>query len=137
MHHLLPLLLSSFLSLLSLILFVYSWQKGGEYIGEYTDVFRHFYMTYVHILRRRNSTSCIFIGEESHKGDVYTKGEKTFFWENLVFLYACFLVVLWCLDMLCCSHRIVFKCLTCIQPYVIVLFWLHVWMIIYFVIWSL
>ena len=41
--------------------------------------FRHFYMTHVHILRGRNSTSCTFIGGESHRGDAYTKGEKTFF----------------------------------------------------------
>ena len=69
--------------------------------------FRHFYMTHVHILRGRNSTLCTFVGGESHRGDAYTKGEKTFFfWENLVLVYACFLVVLWYLDMLCCSHSI-------------------------------
>ena len=129
------LLISSFLSLLPLILFVYSWQKGGKYIGEYTGVFHHFYTTRVHILRGRNSTSCTFIGWESHSGDAYTKGEKTFFWENFVLFYAYFLVVLWCLDMLCCSHCIVFKCWTCIHPYAIVLFWLHVRMIICFAIW--
>ena len=55
--------------------------------------------------------------------------EKTLF--CLVLLYACFLVALWCfklhlVSMLCCSHRIVFMCWTCIHPYVIVLYWLHV-----------
>ena len=61
--------------------------------------FRHFYMTHVHILGGRNSTSCTFIGGESHRGDAYTKGEKTFFFFFLktlfcfVLLYACFLVV--------------------------------------------
>ena len=35
-------------------------------------------MTHVHILRGRNSTSCTFVGGESHKGNAYTKGEKTF-----------------------------------------------------------
>ena len=32
------------------------------YIEEYTSVFHHFYMTHVHILRGRNSTSCTFVG---------------------------------------------------------------------------
>ena len=82
-----PLLISSFLSLLPLDSFVYSWQKGGEYTREYTGVYHHFYMTHVHILSGRNSTSCIFVGGESHRGDAYTKGEKTFFFlENLVLL---------------------------------------------------
>ena len=59
--------------------------------------------------------------------------------------------------MLCCSHRIMLlcpsrilypickyfvyfalvMCWTCIYPYAIVLYWLHVWMIICFAIWSL
>ena len=79
MHHLAPLLISSFLSLLPLILFVYSWQKGGEYTREYTGLYCHFYMTHVHTLRGSNSTSCTFVGGESHRGDAYTKGEKTIF----------------------------------------------------------
>ena len=146
MHHLLPLLISSFLSLIPLDSFVYSWQKGGEYTGEYTRLFRHFFLTYVHILRERNSTSCTFIGGESHKGDAYTKGEKTYFFEKtllcFVLLYAYFLIVLWCFElclvsMLCCSHRIILKCWTCIHPYAIVLYWLHVRMIIYFALWLL
>ena len=112
-------------SLLPFDSFVYSWQKGGEYTG----VFRHFYMTYVHILRGRNSTSCTFVEGESCRGDAYTKGEKTFFYEKTLFclvLPSFFLVVLWCfklclISMLYCSHRIVFICWTCIHPYVIVL----------------
>ena len=55
MYYLLPLFISSFLS-------------RGEYSEEYTGVFRHFYMTHVHILRGRNSTLCTFLGGESHKG---------------------------------------------------------------------
>ena len=128
MHHLLPLFISSFLSLFPLDSFVYLWQKWGEYTGEYTIVFRHFYMTHVHIFRGRNSNSCTFVGGESHRGDAYTKGEKTFFlWENFVLLYACFLIALWCFElhfvsMLYCSHYIVFMCWTCIHPYAIVLY---------------
>ena len=146
MHHRLPLFISYFLSLLPLDSFVYSWQKGREYTGEYIDVFRHFYMTHVHILRGRNSTSCTFVGGESLWGDAYTKGEKTSFFRKPCFVfilyYAYFLVVLWyfelCLvSMLCCSHRIMLMCWTCIHPYAIVLYWLHIRMIICFAIWSL
>ena len=87
MHHLSPLLISSFLSLLPLILFVYSWQKGGEYTREYTGLYRHFYMTHVHTLKENNSTSCTFVGGESCRGDAYTKGEKTFFYEKTLFYF--------------------------------------------------
>ena len=89
---------------------------------------------------------CTFVGGEIHRGDAYVKGEKTFFYEKilfcLVFLYTCFLIILWCFElclvsMLSCFHHIVFVCWTCIYPYVIVLFWLHVRMIIYFAIWLL
>ena len=73
-----PLLISSFLSLIHLDCFFYSWQKGGEYTGGYTGLYHHFYMTHVHTLRGSNSISCIFVGRESYKGDAYTKGEKTF-----------------------------------------------------------
>ena len=96
MHHLLPLFIFSFLSLIPLTSFAYSCQKGREYIG----VFRHFYMI-VHILRGKNSTSYTFIGGESYRGDAYTKGEKTFFWENFVLLcfslclYSRYFMVLW------------------------------------------
>ena len=138
-----PLLISSFLSILPFDSFVYSWQKGGEYTG----VFRHLHMTHVHILRGRNSISYTFVRGESHKGDTYTKGEKTYFLENLVLFcfvlyYAFFLIVLWCFElhlssMLCCSHRIMFMCWTCIYLYAIVLYWLHVRMIICFAMWSL
>ena len=38
--------------------------KGGEYTG-----------THVHTLKGSNSTSCTFVGGESHRGDAYTKGE--------------------------------------------------------------
>ena len=123
-------------------------KKGGEYTGKYTVVYRHFYMTHVHILSGRNFISCTFVGRENHKGDAYTNGEKTLtnFYEKTLFcfvlLYACFLVALWCFElclvsMLCCSHHIVFMCWTCIHPYVIVLYWLHVRMIICFAMWSL
>ena len=59
-----------------------------------------------------------------------------------VLLYACFLIVLWwfelCLvSMLCCSHLIMFMCWTCIHSYANVLYWLHVWMIFCFAIWTL
>ena len=61
--------------------------KREEYTGEYTGVFRHFYMTHVHTFRGSNSTSCTFIGGESHRGDAYTKGEKTFFYEETLFYF--------------------------------------------------
>ena len=152
-NYLLPLFISSFLSPLPLNSFVYSWQKMGEYTKKYTGVYCHLYMTHVHILRGINSTSCTFVRGESHKGDAYTKGEKTFlFWEILVlscFTLCLFYHCLWCFEfclvsMLYYSHHIVFVCWTCIHPYTIVFYWLHVWMIIcyvwmiiYFVIWSL
>ena len=108
MHHLSPLFISSFLSLFPLDSFVYLWQKGGEY-----------FMTHVHILRGRNSTSCTFVGGEIHRGDAYIKGEKTFFYEKtLLYLMLVFLVFYGALcSMLYCSHRIVFMCWTCIYPY--------------------
>ena len=86
LHHLLPLFISSFLSLIHLDSFVYSWQKGGEYTRKYTSEYHHFYMTYVHPFNGRNSTLCTFIGGERHRADAYTKREKTllFFLENLV-----------------------------------------------------
>ena len=59
----------------------------GEYIKEYTGLHRHFYMTHVHTLRGSNSTSCTFVGRESHSGDAYTKGEKTFFYEKTLFYF--------------------------------------------------
>ena len=83
MHYLLSSFISSFLSLLPFDCFVYSWQKGGEY----TSLYHHFYMTHVHTLRGSNSTSCTFVGGESHRGDAYTKGEKTFFYEETLFYF--------------------------------------------------
>ena len=87
-----PLLISYFLSLIPLECFVHSWQKGGEYTGEYIVLYRHFYMTYVHTLRGSNSTSCTFVGGESYRGDVYTKGEKTFSLFCFGLYYSCALV---------------------------------------------
>ena len=98
-----PLLISSYLSLIPLDCFVYSWQKGWEYTGEYTGLHRHFYMTHVHTLRGSNSTSCTFVGGENYKGDAYAKGEKTLFCFGLY--YSCaligflFLSLFWVLDM--------------------------------------
>jgi len=95
----LPLFISSFLCFLPLDSFVYPWQKREENTEEYIDVYRHFYMTHVHILRGRNSTLCTFVGVESH--DAYTKGEKTPLWENLVlscftfYLFSRCFMVLW------------------------------------------
>ena len=145
MYHLLPLFISSFLSFLPLDTFIYSLQKGRKNTREYTGVYCHFYMTPVHILVGRNSTLCTFVEGESYRGDAYTKGEKTCFMRKpccLVLPYACFLVALWCCELLLvsmfyCSHRIVFMCWTCIHFYAIVLYWLHVRMIICFAIWSL
>ena len=88
-----PLLISSFLSLLLLDSFVYLWQKGGEYTREYTRVNRHFYMTHVHILREKNSTSCTFVGGESHREDTYTKGKNTFFFRKPCFVLFYFMLV--------------------------------------------
>ena len=84
-----PLLISSFLSLISLYSFVYSWQKGGEY----TEVYRHFHTTHVHILRKRNFNLCIFVGRESHRGDAYSNGEKTSFYEKTLFYLFSFMLV--------------------------------------------
>ena len=44
-------------------------------------------MTHVHTLRESNSTLCTFVGGESHRGDAYTKGEKTFFYEKTLFYF--------------------------------------------------
>ena len=97
-YHLLPLFISSFLSLIPLDSFVYSLQKEGEYTREYIGVYHHFYITHLHILRGGYSILCTFVGGESHRGDAYTKGEKTFFYEKTLFClvlpYACFLIAL-------------------------------------------
>ena len=126
--------------------FVYSWQKGEECTREYTRVFRYFYMTHMHILRGRNSTSCTFVGGENRRRDAYTKGVKTlFFWENVIlfrFTLCLFSRCLWCFEfclvsMLCYSHCIMLMCWTCIYLYAIVLYLLCVQMIICFAMWSL
>ena len=52
----------------------------------------------VHNLRGRNSTLCTFVRGESHRVDVYIKGEKTFFYEKILFcLFSCF--ALWCFEL--------------------------------------
>ena len=56
-------------------------------------MFRHFYITHVHILRGRNSTLCTFVRGESHRVDVYIKGEKTFFYEKILFCLFYFMLV--------------------------------------------
>ena len=91
MHHILPLFISSSFFLIPLDWFVYSWQKGGVYTG-YTGVFRHFYMTHVHILKGRNSTLSTFVGGENYRGDAYTKREKTFSLFCFGLYYSCALV---------------------------------------------
>ena len=108
MHHLSTLFISSFLSLLPLDSFVYSWQKGGE------D-----FMARVHILRGRNYTSCTFIGGEIHRGDAYIKREKKFFYEKTLFYLMLLFSVLYgaLCSMLYCSYRIMFMCWTCIHPH--------------------
>ena len=121
---LLSLFTSSFLSLILLGLFVYLWQKGREYC--------HFYFL------------CTFVGGESHRGDAYIKGRRHLFMRKpyfVCFTLCLFSHCLWSIElylvpMLCCSHRIVFMCWTCIHPFAIVLYWLHVRMIICFAIWS-
>ena len=50
-------------------------------------------MTHVHIHRGRNSTSCTFLGGESHRGDAYTKGENTSFYEKTLFCLFYFILV--------------------------------------------
>ena len=50
-------------------------------------------------LRGKNSISCTFVGEESHREDPYTKGEKTSFYEKILF---CF--VLFCFTLCLFSH---------------------------------
>ena len=131
-----PLLISSFLSLIPFDCFVYSWQKGGEYIGEYTSLYHHFYMTHVHTLRGSNSTLCTFVGGKSYRGDAYTKGEKTFslflFW--FILLLCPGWIVSRCIYFM---YLALVECWTCIYPYAIVLYWLHVRMIICFAMWSL
>ena len=127
MHHHSPLFVSSFLSLLPLDSFVYLWQKGGE------D-----FMTHVHILRGRYSTSCTFVGGEIHRGDAYIKGEKTFFYEKISFMRKpCFTLCLFsrCFMVLygLCFIALIASYLCVELAYILIL----VLMIIYFAMWSL
>ena len=74
----------------------------------------------VHILKGRNSTSCTFVGGESHRGDAYTKGEKTFLlWENLVLF--CFTLCLFsrCFMVLSVMFRIYALLLSSHHAYVL------------------
>ena len=72
-------------------------------------------------LERGNSTSCTFVEGESHKRDVYTKGEKTFFFFLRKPCFVCFTLCfsfffffsLWCFELcffiyalLFSSHRV-------------------------------
>ena len=134
--YIIPLLISSFLSFIPLDCFVYSWQKGREYTGEYTGLYRHFYTTHVHTLRGSNSTSCTFVEGESYRGDAYTKREKTFSLFCFGLYYTCALS--WIVPK--CIYFMYFALVeywTYIYPYAIVLYWLHIQMIICFAIWSL
>ena len=47
-------------------------------------------------LRGKNSIPCTFVGGESHRGDPYTKGEKTSFYEKILFCFvlSCFTLCL-------------------------------------------
>ena len=129
MYYLLPLFISSFLS-------------RGEYTEEYTGVFRHFYMTRAHSQEEKFYLVHIHRGRKSKGRCIYQEGEDNFYEKNLfclAFPYACFLVALWCVElslvsMLCYSHCIVLMCWTCIHPFAIVLYWLHVRVIICFAI---
>ena len=44
-------------------------------------------------LRGKNSIPCTFVGGESHRGDPYTRGEKTFFYEKILFCLFYFMLV--------------------------------------------
>ena len=51
-------------------------------------------MTHMYTLRGSNSTLCTFVGGESHRGNAYTKGEKTFFYEEtLIYFMLVFLLL--------------------------------------------
>ena len=67
-------------------------------------------MTYVHTLRGSNSTLCTFVEGESHRGDAYTKGEKTFFFKKTLFyfmlVFSLFYGTLICFVVLIASHRV-------------------------------
>ena len=96
----------------------------------YWRVFSFLYDFCAHSYGEKFYFSCIFVGEEFfHRGDAYTKGEKTVNKKTLfcfVFFMFVFLFTLWCFELclvslFCCSHCIMFVCWTCIHPYAIVL----------------
>ena len=122
-------------SFLSICLFV---TKRGRVLSFLYDSCAHsqeekFYL--MHIRRGRNSIREMHILRERR----HLCMRKPCFICFTLCLFSC---LLWCFELclvsiLCCSHRIVFMCWTCIHPYAIVLYWLHVRMIICFVMWSL
>ena len=63
-------------------------------------------MTHVYILKGRNSTSCTYIGGESHRGYTSTKGKKTSFMRKPCFV--CFTLCLFsrCFMVLCVMFSI-------------------------------
>ena len=94
----------------------------GEYTRKYTGVYRHFYMTHVHIFRGRNSTSCTFVGGESHRGDAYTKEEKTSFMRKPCFiLFFLMLVFSLLYDALICFVALIASCLCVGHAFILML----------------
>ena len=57
-------------------------------------------MTRMHTLKGSISTSCTFVGGESHRGDAYTKKENTFFFKKKLFCL--------CFKFCLCPSRILF-----------------------------
>ena len=76
-------------------------------------------MTLVHTLRGRNSTLCTFVGGESHRGDAYTKGEKTFFFEKTLIYFM--LVFLLLYDALICFVALIASCLCVGHAFILML----------------
>ena len=117
MHHLSPLLISSFLSSFLLSYLSIHDKKGGSIPEsiQVTGLYRHFYMTHVHILRESNSTLCTFVWEESHRGDAYTKGRRHCFMRKPCFTLCLFsrcFMVLWVM------FSIIYALLLFIQSYI-------------------
>ena len=73
----------------------------------------------MHILKGRNSFSCTFVGREIfHRGDAYTKGEKTLcLLENFVLFV--FLLALWCFEL--CFVILIASCLCIGHAYFLML----------------
>ena len=120
-------------------------KRGRVYRRVYRCVSSFLYDSCAHFQEEKFYLVHIHRGRKSKGRCIYQEGEDNFYEKNLfclVFPYACFLVVLWCVElslisMLCYSHCIVLMCWTCIHPFAIVLYWLHVRVIICFAIWSL